>query len=82
MAFGTPCLYPGQGGAAYAQLAEMPGYPTLKEALIGALVAGKDFYDYFDGDPHTWWEGECAELTPDERVLLGDTLMHLERLRP
>ena len=50
VAFGTPNLYPCNGGTAYYQLRTMPGFPTLKEALIAALVVGKDFYDYFDGD--------------------------------
>jgi hypothetical protein len=55
VAFGTPTLYPGADGAAYAQITEMQGFPTLKEALIAALVAGKDFYDFFDGDGLAWW---------------------------
>jgi|SRR5215471_3652207 len=50
VAFGTPWLYPFNDGMAYEQLLEMPAFPTLKEALIAALVAGKEFSDYFDGD--------------------------------
>ena len=55
VAFGTPNIYPTCTGEAYAQLHHMPGFPTLKEALIAALVAGKDFDDYFDGDGAAWW---------------------------
>jgi hypothetical protein len=56
VAFGTPGLYPDRsGGAAHAQVQEMPEYPTLKEALIAALVSGKAFEDYFDGDPEAWF---------------------------
>jgi len=50
VAFGTPQVYPLHEGTAYYQLRAMPGWPTLKEALIAALVAGKDFADYFAGD--------------------------------
>lgn len=39
VAFGTPDLESGKG---CPQLAEPPGSPTLKEALITALVEGKD----------------------------------------
>jgi hypothetical protein len=50
VAFGTPNIYPLNEGMAYAQVTTMPSAPTLKEALIAALVAGKDFEDYFSGD--------------------------------
>ena len=44
VAFGTPSLYPDRsGGSSHAQVNAMPGFSTLKEALIAALVAGKDF---------------------------------------
>jgi hypothetical protein len=51
VAFGTP--EPDHmewvGGPIWA----MPGFKTLKEALIHALVSGKDFDDY--GHSHPWW---------------------------
>jgi hypothetical protein len=62
VAFGTPSLYPFSDGMAYAQLQQMPAFPTLKEALIAALVAGKDFADYFDGDPEAWVRERLAPL--------------------
>jgi hypothetical protein len=71
VAFGTPNLYPGAGGSAYAQLGEMPGFPTLKEALIAALVVGKDFDAYFDGDPEAWWEARSGPLSPALLAHLG-----------
>ena len=39
VAFGTPDIYP--GGTAYAQVQAMPQFPTLKEALVHALLADK-----------------------------------------
>src|SRR5262249_18311882 len=50
VAFGTPQVSPLHEGTASYQLQDMPGYPTLHEALIAALVSGKAFADYFDGD--------------------------------
>ena len=55
VAFGTPTMWPWGGGAGYAEVASMTHYPTLKEALIAALVTGKTFADYFTGDPAIWW---------------------------
>ena len=43
VAFGTPQIYPGNGGTAYYQLQHIPGFPTLKEALIAALVGRERF---------------------------------------
>jgi hypothetical protein len=65
VAFGTPQIYPINPGTAYVQLRAMPSFPTLKEALIAALVAGKDFADYFDGDGEAWF---VAQLTREEQV--------------
>jgi hypothetical protein len=56
VAFGIPEVLPWGGGAGYAQVAAMDHFPTLKEAVIAALVAGKDFDDYFQGEPETWWQ--------------------------
>ena len=63
MAFGIPEIHPFNGGTAYIQVREMPGFPTLKEALIAALVAGKDFEDYFDGDGDAVYAGELEHWT-------------------
>jgi hypothetical protein len=46
VAFGTPQVYPFNAGTAYAQLQMMPDFPTLKDALIAALVTGKTFDAY------------------------------------
>ena len=62
VAFGTPQLYPGNGGTAYFQLHALPGFPTLKEALIAALVTGKDFFDYFDGDGDAVWAAQLEQM--------------------
>ena len=51
VAFGTPDF--DMDTLAHAQLQKMPGFTTLKEALIAALVAGKEFDDYFHH--HPWW---------------------------
>ena len=61
VAFGTPQIYPFHGGDAYAQLQAMQGFPTLKEALIAALVTGKDFDDYFDGDGEAWFRQQLLK---------------------
>jgi hypothetical protein len=56
VAFGIPGINPpGCRQQAYAQLHEMTHYPTLKDAIIEAMVAGKTFEDYFDGDEVAWW---------------------------
>jgi hypothetical protein len=41
VAFGPPTLSPGSAGGASAPRAERPGSPTLKEALMTALVEEK-----------------------------------------
>ena len=63
VAFGTPQVYPLNGGTAWYQLQEMPASPTLKDALIAALVAGKDFFDYFDGNGEARFAAEMAQQT-------------------
>jgi len=55
---GTPDIAAWCVSKGYAQLAEMPAYPTLKDAVIAALVSPKTFADYFDGCPQTWWEAQ------------------------
>ena len=67
VAFGTPDLESGKGRP---QLAEMPGAPTLKEALIAALVEGKDFDEYFAGEPDAWWEAQARPLTREDWTLI------------
>jgi hypothetical protein len=67
VAFGTPDLDSGKGRP---QLAEMPGSPTLKEALIAALVEGKDFDEYCAGDPDVWWEAQPRPLTCQNWALI------------
>jgi hypothetical protein len=66
VAFDTPDINPpGCRQQGYAQLAEMSHAPTLKEALIAALVCGKTFADYFDGDAQAWWQ---ASIDRDPHV--------------
>jgi hypothetical protein len=56
VAFGTPDINtPGCRQQGYAQLCEMTHAPTLKDAIIEAMVTGKTFADYFDGDEVAWW---------------------------
>jgi hypothetical protein len=62
VAFGTPQISPFHDADAWYQLKAMPSFPTLKEALIAALVAGKDFDDYFDGDGAAVWAAELEQL--------------------
>ena len=80
VAFGSPNLSPGSAGGAYAQRAEMPGSPTLKEALITALVEGKDFDDNCTGDPDAWGEAQARPLTREDWTLIASVTG--ERLRP
>ena len=67
VAFGTPDLDSGKGRP---QLAEMPGSPTLKEALIAALVQGKDFADYCGGDLDAWRAAQAKPLTRQDWALI------------
>jgi hypothetical protein len=60
VAFGTPEFLPFGVSRAAAQVDSMPSYPTLKEALVEALITGKDFATYFDGDPVAWWDKDFA----------------------
>jgi hypothetical protein len=74
VAFGTPHLSPGSAGGAYAQLTEMPGCPTLKEALIAALVAGQDVEDYCPDAPDAWGEAQTRPLTCEDWSLIESVL--------
>jgi hypothetical protein len=66
VAFDTPFLL---DGTAWAQVAQMPGHPTLKEALVHALVDAKCFWDYFDGDTDAWMiENSADALTPSPNL--------------
>jgi hypothetical protein len=69
VAFGTPNIYPLNDGQAFYQVQHMPGFPTLKEALIAALVTGKDFEDYFDGDGEAMFREELLL-----RAIPGDAM--------
>jgi hypothetical protein len=79
VAFGTPALESGKGRP---QLAAMPGAPTLKEALLAALVEGKDFDDYVAGAPDAWGEAQARPLTREDWALIesvtGDYIRALE----
>jgi len=77
VAFGAPDL---DGGTGRPQLAAIPGAPTLKEALIAALVEGKDFDDYFAGDPDVLQETQAKPLTREDWTLITSVLDG--RLRP
>jgi hypothetical protein len=72
--FGTPHLYPGSAGGAYAQRTAMPGYPTLKEALIAALVEGTDFEDDVSDDPDAWGEAQARPLTCEDWSLIAGVM--------
>jgi hypothetical protein len=61
-----PGCVPSKG---YMQVAEMQHFPTLKDAIIEALVSGKEFTDYFDGDPVAWVNRERDPVL--ERQLLA-----------
>ena len=67
VAFGTPDLESGKGRP---QLTAMPGYLTLKEALLAALVEGKDFDAYVAGDPDAGWEAQARPLTREDWTLI------------
>ena len=78
--FGPPNLYPGSAGGAYAQRAEMPGSPTLKEALIMAIIGGKDCDDACTGAPGACREAQARPLTREDWTLIASVTG--EHLRP
>jgi hypothetical protein len=72
-AFGTPDL---DGGKGRPQLAEMPGAPTLKEALIAALVEGKDVEAPCAGDLDEEGEAQARLLTCEDWTLIESVTGH------
>jgi hypothetical protein len=80
VAFGPPTLSPGSAGGTDTPHAERPGAPTLKEALITALVEGKDGDDSGTGAPDAWGAAQARPLTREDWTLIAS--MTGERLRP
>lgn len=78
VAFGPPTLSPGSGAS--APRAERPGSPTLKEALIAAMVEGKGGDDAGTGAPDAWGEAQARPLTREDWTLIASVTG--ERLRP
>jgi len=80
--FGPPTLSPSSAGGAAAPRAERPGAPTLKEALITAIVEGQDGDDAGTGDPDAWGEVQARLLTREDWTLIasvtGERLRHME----
>jgi hypothetical protein len=69
VAFGAPDLL---SGAGYAQVAAMTHSPTLKEAVIAALVVDKEFEDYFHGDVQAWWMRDVGGVDCGAGVCTGE----------
>jgi hypothetical protein len=80
VAFGPPTLSPGSAGGASAPRAERPGSLTLKEALMTAIVEGKDGDDACPGAPDAWGEAQARPLTREDWTLIASVTG--ERLRP
>ena len=80
VAFGPLTLSPGSVCGASAPRAERPGSPTLKEALITALVEGKGGDDAGTGAPDAWGEAQARPLTREDWTLIASVTG--ERLRP
>jgi hypothetical protein len=80
VAFGPPTLSPGAAGGASAPRAERPGSPTLKEALIAALVEGKDGDDACPSAPDAWGADQARPLTREDWTLIASVTG--ERLQP
>jgi hypothetical protein len=80
VAFGPPTLSPSSAGGASAPRAESPGSPTLQEALIAAMVEGKDGDDAGTGAPDAWGEAQARPLTREDWTLIASVTG--ERLRP
>ena len=70
VAFGPPTLSPSAAGGASAPRAERPGSPTLKEALMTALVEGTDGDDAGTGAPDAWGEAQARPLTREDWTLI------------
>ncbi len=80
VAFGPLNLPPGSAGGASAPRAERPSSPTLKEALITAMVEGQDGDDAYPGAPDAWGEAQARPLTREDWTLIASVTG--ERLRP
>ena len=80
VAFGPPTLSPGSAGGASAPRAERPGSPTLKEALMTALVEGKDVDDTCPDAPDVWGAAQARPLTREDWTLIASVTG--ECLRP
>jgi hypothetical protein len=80
VAFGPPTLSPGSAGGTSAPRAERPGAPTLKEALLTALVEGKHGDDAYTGDPDARGAAQARPLTREDWTLIASVIG--ERLRP
>jgi hypothetical protein len=80
VAFGPPTLSPGAAGGASAPRAERPGAPTLKEALMTALVEGTDGDDAGTGAPDAWGTAQARPLTREDWTLIASVTG--EPLRP
>ena len=80
VAFGPPTLSPGSAGGTDAPRAERLGAPTLKEALMTALVEGTDGDDAGTGAPDAWGAVQARPLTREDWTLIASVTG--ERLRP
>ena len=78
--FGPPTLSPGSAGGTDAPRAERPGSPTLKEALMTALVEGTDGDDAGTDAPDAWGAAQARPLTREDWTLIASVTG--ERLRP
>ena len=78
--FGPPTLSPGAADGASAPRAERPGSPTLKEALLTALVEGTDGDDAGTGAPDAGGTAQARPLTREDWTLIASVTG--ERLRP
>ena len=74
VAFGPPTLSPGSAGGTDAPRAERPGAPTLKEALIAALVEGTDGDDTGTGAPDAWGAAQARPLTREDWTLIASVI--------
>jgi hypothetical protein len=80
VAFGPPTLSPGSAGGTSAPRADRPGAPTLKEALMTALVEGTDGDDTGTGAPDAWGTAQARPLTREDWTLIASVTG--ECLRP
>ena len=71
VAFGPPAL---ASGKLRPQLAAVPSVPTLKEALIAALVEEKDVEASCTGALDAWWETQARPLTREDWTLIASVM--------